>query len=90
MHENTTERYHRLDLFDDTDDANLCTVFGQISTKGKVLFYIGLLLNISLKVYVCRLWELLLFDITSKLNSPLPYLLFAQVKFPRSSEKIFY
>lgn len=35
VHENTTERYHRLDLFDDTDEENLCTVFDQISTKGK-------------------------------------------------------
>ena len=76
VYKNTTERYHRLDLFDDTDERNLCTVFDQISTKGKILFCIGLLflvvikltwlLNISLKVWVCWLWELLLFDIALK------------------------
>lgn len=50
VYKNTTERYHRLDLFDDTDERNLCTVFDQISTKGKILFCIGLLFLVVIKL----------------------------------------
>lgn len=50
VYKNTTERYHRLDLFGDTDERNLCTVFDQISTKGKILFYIGLPFLVVIKL----------------------------------------